>query len=179
MKKLILILLTLIGCKKIDENGFRTYKIKKDKHRSTFKLKRDWRSVIEFEVIFNETAKYITKDPNNQADINKLYGVSDCGQHHMQSSIRIGWRWYNESLELLWFKHEFGEFSYGKIKTVDFNEIIYCMIELDEDKYVIAVDGVVTETPRSCGTIYKNYYLYPYFGGDETAPHDIVIKIKD
>jgi len=24
----------------------------------------------------------------------------------------------------------------------------------------------------------SRYYLWPYFGGDETAPHDITIKIK-
>jgi hypothetical protein len=25
----------------------------------------------------------------------------------------------------------------------------------------------------------KGYRLYPYFGGDETAPHDISIWVKD
>ena len=24
-----------------------------------------------------------------------------------------------------------------------------------------------------------SYYLYPYFGGQQKAPHDITIKIKD
>ena len=78
-----------------------------------------------------------------------------------------------------WFKHQFGEFSFGKITTVELNEIINCTIELDEDKYVISVNGVTKETPRSCGSNYKKYYLYPYFGGDETAPHDITIRIKE
>ena len=55
----------------------------------------------------------------------------------------------------------------------------YCTIELDEDKYIISVDGVTKETPRSCGLNYQKYYLHPYFGGDETAPHDITIKIKE
>jgi hypothetical protein len=25
----------------------------------------------------------------------------------------------------------------------------------------------------------RRYYLYPYFGGTEFAPHDITIKIKE
>jgi len=25
----------------------------------------------------------------------------------------------------------------------------------------------------------RRYYLYPYFGGNEYAPHDITIKIKE
>jgi hypothetical protein len=179
MKKIILVLLAFLGCRKLDENGFKTYKIKKGKHRSGVRIKRDWKSTINFQVIFDESSKYTSVDPVNQADINKLYGVSDCGDHHLQSSIRIGWRWYNDSLELHWFKHQFGDFSFGKIKSVELNEIINCTIELDEDKYIISVDGVTKETSRSCGLNYQKYYLHPYFGGDETAPHDITIKIKE
>lgn len=34
--------------------------------------------------------------------------------------------------------------------------------------------------PRNCGirTNYNKYILWPYFGGDETAPHDIKIRLK-
>jgi hypothetical protein len=177
MKKIILVLLAFLGCRKLDENGFKTYKIKKGKHRSGVRIKRDWKSTINFQVIFDESSKYTSVDPVNQADINKLYGVSDCGDHHLQSSIRIGWRWYNDSLELHWFKHQFGDFSFGKIKSVELNEIINCTIELDEDKYIISVDGVTKETSRSCGLNYQKYYLHPYFGGDVSAPIDITIKI--
>ena len=31
---------------------------------------------------------------------------------------------------------------------------------------------------RNCPVEDKRYMLYPYFGGDETAPHDIKIQIK-
>jgi hypothetical protein len=34
--------------------------------------------------------------------------------------------------------------------------------------------------PRAAATVKaKGYRLYPYFGGDETAPHDITISIRD
>lgn len=179
MKKWILLTLAFFGCRKVDENGFKTYIIKKNRHRSGIQVKRDYRDKIEFEVIFDESAIYTSKDSVNQLDINKLYGVSDCGEHHLTSSIRIGWRWVNDSLELHWFKHENGQFSFDKIKSIELNQSISCCIELTEDKYIISVDGVTKETTRPCGQTYKRYYLYPYFGGDETAPHDITIKLKD
>jgi len=31
----------------------------------------------------------------------------------------IGWRWIDDSLEIHWFKHEHGKFSFDLIKRVD------------------------------------------------------------
>ena len=42
----------------------------------------------------------------------------------------------------------------------------------------MSVDDISTVIPRACDMNYKRYYLYPYFGGDEVAPHTIKIKIK-
>jgi hypothetical protein len=33
--------------------------------------------------------------------------------------------------------------------------------------------------PRHCSGNYTRYKLYPYFGGDELAPHKIEIKITE
>ena len=76
MKKWILLTLAFFGCRKVDENGFKTYIIKKNRHRSGIQVKRDYRDKIEFEVIFNESAIYTSKDSVNQLDINKLAGGS-------------------------------------------------------------------------------------------------------
>ena len=47
------------------------------------------------------------------------------------------------------------------------------------DKYVFELDGVKTMMPRGSNTpTAEGYLLFPYFGGDETAPHDIVIWMK-
>ena len=66
MKRLFLIFLAFMGCSKIDEDGFRTFKIKKGKHRSVYRYKSDYRNYIEFDVIFNESAIYSTKLTSNQ-----------------------------------------------------------------------------------------------------------------
>ena len=178
MRWLILILL-FVGCKKIDDNGFREYRIKKGNHRSTYQIRRDCDSILKYQVIFDNSAIYTTSDPGNQADVNKLFGCSDCGNGHMQNSIRVGWRWYNDSLELLWFKHELGQFSFDKIKSIELDQIIECQILLSEYEYQICIDGECRTTSRICNGVYKHYRLFPYFGGDEAAPHDIKILLKE
>lgn len=178
IKIFFLTLITFFGCKKTDELGYKKYIIKKSKHRSTLSYKVSREDFIDFDVIFNESSIYQTQDPLNQADINKLYGVSDCGRHHMEYSIRFGWRYYNNNLELLWFKHEAGTFSYGLIQNIEINKSYNCSIEITEDDYILCVDGNCKSTPRMCSINYKRYFLYPYFGGDEKAPHDIEIRIK-
>ena len=180
MKRWLIIILSFLSCRKIDNKGYISYDIKQDKHRSVFRIKTTRSKKIEFSCIFDQSAVYKTKDPNNQADINKLYGLSDCGTNHMESSIRFGWRWYDDSLEIHWFKHSDNKFSFGKICNVTLGLPFKCSLKIKEDKYVMNVDGNEVEIIRApCGLNYHRYYLYPYFGGDETAPHDIRIKIKN
>lgn len=174
----ILAILCIVSCKKIDENGYKTFKIKKGKHRSTFSYCSTKSNLINFKVMFDESAEYYTSDPLNQYDVNKLYGVSDCGSRHMENSIRFGWRWLNDSLEILWFKHEDGNFSFDKITSIELNVPYDCSIGLSDDSYILKIGNEEKIIDRKCSGKNKKYYLYPYFGGDETAPHDINIKIK-
>ena len=178
MKKLLICLFSFLSCTKIDENGFKVFTIKEGSHRSGYRYKTSWSNKFKVECIFNNSAIYTTKDSLNQYDVNKLWGVSDCSNNHMKSSIRFGWRWLNDSLEILWFRHFNSNFDFGKITTVELNEIINLDLEIRGDKYILGVNGVVTEINRPCTQDFKRYYLYPYFGGDEVAPHTIKIKLK-
>ena len=46
--------------------------------------------------------------------------------------------------------------------------------------YIFTFNGAQTIMPRHCsGGTGISYKLLPYFGGDEVAPHDINIKIRD
>ena len=169
-----------MSCKKIDENGFRDYVIKEGKHSSRTSYRTTKTNCLQFQAIFDESAIYQSIDTNNQYDINKLYGLSDCKDNHTKTSMRLGWRWLNDSLEILWFKHTNNNFSFAKIKSIDFNEIVNFGIQFDTDYYYMSV-GVETVTiARPCNQLSnRKYFLWPYFGGNETAPHDIKIKIKD
>lgn len=58
------------------------------------------------------------------------------------------------------------------------NDEINYSIKIEANKYIFAVDGTTIEMPRF-STSPNGYKLYPYFGGDEVAPHEIKIRIKE
>lgn len=171
------------SCKKVDENGFKTYIINQGSHYSNGKLdklygnnnrKNSW----EWQVIFDSSAIYETQNPLNQLDVNKLIGFSDCGDHHSTSSHRIGWR-YNNGLELLSYNRNDGNFLFQSISTININNVINIEMLFANENYIICIDGICDTMPRSCTEwTGRKFALCPYFGGDETAPHDITIKIK-
>ena len=179
MKWIFPLLLLFVCCKKTDDNGYTVYKIKKGEHRSVYSYNRLSENTYYLECIFDESAIYTSIDPNNQYDINKLWGLSDCNKHHMKNSIRFGWRWLNDSLEIHWFKHEESKFTHEKIACIDLNKKVFLSLNITEDEYQLSVNGKTGSTPRACSKDYNKYKLYPYFGGDEVAPHDITIKIKE
>ena len=111
--------------------------------------------------------------------LKKLYGLSDCNDNHTKTSMRLGWRWLNDSLEIHWFKHTNENFSFAKISTINLNTIVNFSITFDENYYHVSVDIDTVTIDRPCNSqSIRKYYLWPYFGGNETAPHDIKIKIK-
>ena len=167
----------LPSCKKI-KNDYTTFIIKEGKHRSTAAYNTTKDSVFNWRIIFDSSAIYTTEDVNNQLDVNKLIGWSDCGDNHSESSIRFGWRW-TDSLEIHWFKHENGNFSFAKITSVSLCSSHDYYLKIHDWDYEVKVDGVRVFIPRNCVEHKRRYQLYPYFGGDETAPHDIKIKIKN
>ena len=167
----------LPSCKKI-KNDYVTFFINKGKHRSTAAYNTTKDSVFNWRIIFDSSAIYTTEDINNQLDVNKLIGWSDCGDNHSESSIRFGWRW-TDSLEIHWFKHENGNFSFAKITSVDICSSHDYYLKIHTWDYEMRVDGVRVFVPRNCVEQKRRYQLYPYFGGDETAPHRVKIKIKN
>jgi len=113
----LVVVVKLPSCKKINDK-WKTFTIKEGKHRSTYALNYSKDTVFGWNIEFDSSAIYKTVDSLNQYDINKLIGWSDCGTDHMENSIRFGWRWLDDSLEIHWFKHEHGKFSFDLIKRV-------------------------------------------------------------
>ena len=161
------------------ENDYKTYTIQKGNHRSINAFEFVNTNQFRFEVIFDSTAIYQTKTKSNQADINKLYGFSDCFSSHHDNSARFGWRWYQENLELFAYCYVNGKRVSELIDQIDLNRSYICEIDIQSNKYIFKVNNIVREVSRSCNGNGFGYKLYPYFGGDETAPHDIFIRIKD
>lgn len=134
-------------------------------------------------MVFDASAEYqFTGDAtSDQDDVNKLYGFSDCGSAHTENSARFGWRWGATGLEILAFTHNNGKFLFKYMTTISTNQAYKARIELSSDRrrYIYTFDGVTTEMERGCSSgNAKGYHLFPYFGGNQVAPHDIFIKVN-
>ena len=142
MKK-ILILLLLISCsKEVDDLGFRVYTIPAGKHSSGSFLNHPDNSRISFQFILDESAYYETEIPENQHDVNKIYGMSDFGVRHQKYSIRLGWRYINNELQLCWLRHEEGRHSSATIRTIEPDVIYDATIDISNQWPLIGIGGV-------------------------------------
>jgi hypothetical protein len=133
---------------------------------------------MNFMVKFDNSAIYQAVVPENQYDINKLWGFTE-GINNQYNSARIGWSWNNNALRLYGYVHTNGVRHYQEITTVVIGTDITCSIKIAGNTYLFTVNGVSISLPRGpSASEASGYQQYPYFGGDETAPHPITIMIK-
>jgi hypothetical protein len=110
-------------------------------------------------------------------DINKLFGRS-FGLHH-KNSVRFGWRIDGNKIAIY-------SYSYVNGQRIS-NMITKCSVE-KEYKFTMTTKDKLTILEVDCDS-YKirygvetggsnfGYKLYPYFGGNKTAPHDLTIYL--
>ena len=135
---------------------------------------------IRFNAIFDSSCIYTSGDKLNQGDINKLYGFSDCDSTHHTNSARFGWAWNGKSLDIYAYCYSNGVRNNKFLNSIKIGESNSFSISIAEEKYVFDLNGEKTTMSRGCtGEFINGYQLYPYFGGDESAPHDIHIFIKE
>ena len=133
---------------------------------------------MKFKVKFDSSAIYQTELPENQYAINKLWGFSE-GTNNHYNSARIGWSWTDNALRLYGYGYVSGELYYQEITSVTIGTEISCSIKLAAETYLFTVNGVSVSLPRgTSGSQASGYQQYPYFGGNEVAPHLITILIK-
>jgi hypothetical protein len=158
------------------------------------------RSAMKFKVMFDESAKYdfveanqdknpsaaeIAKFKEDQWDVNKLYGITDCGSWTAtKNSARFGWAWNTNTkkLDIYAFTHKDGKFDFVMIDTAELNQVHDMEIGLsaDHSKYEYKFKGKTVSMARGCSdSEMSGLRLKPYFGGDQVAPHEVLIKIED
>jgi len=174
------IIFLLTGCEDALEHPYEEFIISEGRHSSGINIEELQSTTLRFSTIFDESAIYETKDPVNQHDINKLLGFSDCNSHHHKHSARFGWRWLNDSLDIHAYAYVNGERITERIGVVELNQAYNYELSFSGNTYHFTLQGYPTVTiPRESNCDYGIYYmLFPYFGGDERAPHDVSIKIK-
>ena len=135
---------------------------------------------LKFLAKFDSSAIYTTIDAGRQNDINKLYGFSDNNTTHHQFSARFGWRWSNNALRLFGYIYNDGLNEFKDLGTVALGTENVCAIKVTPTAYHFLLNGKTDSLPRTSTTIKaEGYKLYPYFGGNESAPHTINIFIKE
>lgn len=178
---IIPIIALLTSCEEALEETFDHYMIPKGKHSvQSIKAEALQSHRLRFAAVFDASARYTTQDPINQHDINKLFGFSDCNSIHHENSARFGWRWLEGNLEIHAYVYASGQRESELIGYVDLNKAYNYEIELAANAYVFTLEGfesVSLARTRKCqrGLYYK---LFPYFGGNETAPQDILIQLR-
>jgi hypothetical protein len=160
--------------------------IKKGSHSSSgFHFGFTFKDRISFEAKFDESCLY-TIDDNDKYDVNKLFGFSTTIFHHKQSA-RLGWRCLDGSnIQLLTYSYND---SKRDLKDLD----VICEVKPDqlffaeiidlEDKYEYRVfldtdDFIIKHDKKKKDWMPFHYFLFPYFGGNKTAPHDMKIFIE-
>jgi hypothetical protein len=161
---------------------YNIYEIKKGKHFSGIHLKLHLGvDKIIRKIVFDNSCIYNFKN-EDQYDINKLFGLS-FGHHH-NNSARFGWRANEDKIEIYAYYYSKGSICYANICSVKSNVPYEYSILIENGVYIFQVENSegyvigshIANKAETCGW---GYYLYPYFGGNNTAPHDMIILMKE
>lgn len=177
---LIATLLTISSCESEFVEPYESFIIPEGTHQGNFPIQLLEGNNLSFTAIFDESAIYETIDPVNQYDINKLMGFAECNDHHHTNSARFGWRYLEGNLEIHSYVYNHGTWTNQFLGNVSLNEPHHFSIQLLNRQYSFTLDNnpsVILERTNKCERG-AYYMLFPYFGGDEVAPHNITIKIK-
>jgi hypothetical protein len=131
-------------------------------------------------VTFNNSAKYTSLTAENQGDVNKLIGFSDCGSDHQENSARLGWSWNGQALVIYAYAYNNKQRITKTLGTAPLNEPFTCSVKAEKGQYYFKLNNTVDSIPRHCSEYTGMHYkLFPYFGGDEVAPHPISLKVEE
>lgn len=186
--QLVLILSFFLSCRtsKISgedtfvKMGYTKYIIAKGSHRANpHPLKFFNGAQMQFLVSFDSSAIYQNTNRGTLRDINKLFGFSDNFSMHHRYSARFGWRWLNDSLHVLAYWYNNGQRSFQEITSIPLYTMDTCIIRISGNEYIFSVGQKSITVPRAArGKKATGYLLYPFFGGDAVAPHEISIYLK-
>lgn len=177
---LFLVGMLMSSCEEGLIEPYETFIIPEGKNYSGYAVQALQSKELRFTAIFDESAIYQAKDPVNQFDIHKLMGFADCNDHHHANSARFGWRWMEDKLEIHTYVYNNGERYSEYVGDVNLNEPNEYSILMTDDQYIFTLNNSqevrMNRTNECTNGVY--FMLFPYYGGDERAPHDINIQIK-
>jgi len=134
---------------------------------------------------FGAGTRYDLKN-KDQADWNKMYGMM-CGMKVHKHSVRIGWRWdtTEKKIEICiyYYNEDSDRFQTIKVGYVDQFKSIEYAIHSSKNKYWrVEIEGFthyIIPSHTKCKWINGRFRLFPYFGGNQRAPHDMIVWIRE
>lgn len=157
------------------------YLIKKGKHFSSglhlgihFNKK-----IYDRKVSFNKECWWDKPRNNDDYDINKLCGFSY--GFHQNNSLRIGWvPDFKNKNEIILFAYWYNDSSkhFKFITSVPIETEFDVEIVCGKKKAYFRVNKKIVSIDYKKPKCKFGYNLYPYFGGNSTAPNDMHIRIR-
>ncbi len=166
------------------------YTIKQGKHHSNLlNPNRLWVGYgvktidFSFQFLNNPCYKLGTED---DWDINKLFGVSFGPEHH-NNSFRLGWRpASDDQVSLHSYYYNKGKRHDSFLYIIHWNSCIGGSITIDRDGGNIKTNMLIKSTVVNETTFFDfdlasmwSTRLFPYFGGNTPATHDIFMSLKN
>jgi hypothetical protein len=175
----LLLFFVLSACEPSIEDEFEMFTIQQNEHYSNQRHIESLQSnSLYFKARFDETAEY-TLDDGFQDSKNKLLGFSDCNSDHHENSARFAWQWYNNTIEIYAYCYVDGLRVEKFLGSVNKGEVASYEIQLSSRSYTFIFKDQKTVIERKSKCDVGAYLmLWPYFGGQMAAPHDINIFLK-
>lgn len=129
---------------------------------------------IAYEVQFGYGCKYDIGE--DQSDINKLFGVGYWFHH--RNSARIGWRYYNDRIELHYYCYVNGKRITGLLGHAAMNKPVVVKYTYTKKAYIFEFNNEELMSVPHSGHSRFGYLLGTYFGGNRKAPHEMRIYMK-
>lgn len=119
----------------------------------------------------------IYKPQREPEQISKLYGIS-YGKHH-HCSARIGWRSDGNRIEVLSYVYTAHEQRVSRhIAFIDVQEWHEYTILRQGQMVELSMDDGPAHTYELISPTAIGYRLFPYFGGEIPAPHEMWIEVE-
>lgn len=136
---------------------------------------------MKMRVMFWDNCLYRLEPPHDK-DINKLFGVGF--GNHMKYSARFGWNSSGEQIDIYAYVRHKGKANWRHLTSCSPNESVTLSLTIYYGKYAFSAikpsgENAVITMPRTAHWLYRwmPYRLYPYFGGEKTAPHSMTLQL--
>ena len=144
-----------------------------------YKMKR-----IFFKFKFHPECWWTPARNSDDNDLNKLYGLSFGLNSDHSDSVRLAWKPdFNVSGKIDIYGYIYDKLADSQhlsqyITSVQTGEDCLANIASNGDKYEFRVNTVNAEMANTHPDPGLCFRLFPYFGGNNTAPHDMTIEIE-